>query len=68
MSGPAPEELKELEEIIRDMIADVPGEVITWDDLGGDNNDMGIFPTWVTASHKKLVETMIERIQKEQSG
>lgn len=67
-SGPAPEELKELEEIILDMIKDVPGEKITWDDLGGDNNDMNIFPSWVTKDHRIMVETMIERIQKQLLG
>ena len=67
-SGPAPDELKRLEEIILDMIRDVPGEKITWEDLGGDTNDMNIFPPWVTKDHRVLVETMIERIQKQLLG
>lgn len=67
-SGPTDVELKRLEEIIVDMIRDVPGEKITWEDLGGDNNDMGIFPTWVTKDHRVMVETMIARIQVELQG
>lgn len=67
-SGPSEAELAALEKMLRDMIRDVPGEKITWEDLGGDTNDMGLFGSWVTRDHRVLVETMIERIQKELHG
>ena len=59
------EEVKDLELRITDVLSDIPDEETTFEDLWGQNNNMGILPKWVTPNHKVMIEAMIERIQKQ---
>jgi hypothetical protein len=62
--GISQDQMASLEERLKGMLEDVPHETVTWDDLWGQNNDLGVFPDWINTGHRELVEIMVKRIQK----
>ena len=59
------DQLKQLEDRLRKTIADVGGPEMDFEEMWGEDNDLGAFPEWVTVHHKDLVDTMLKRLYKE---
>lgn len=51
---------QELEEILKDLIVDFPNS--TFKNLWGKDNDMEIFPEWVTSHHQEVVDGVIKSL------
>ncbi len=54
---------KELREILQDLIVDFPNS--NFASLWGNDNDLEIFPEWVTEHHQPLVDEVIQNLLKE---